>query len=86
LDFTKKKSDFFNLGTNKGFTVFEIIKEAEKVTGKKILVEEKDRRSGDAPSLVASNKKAEEILKWVPEKNLHDIIQSAWQWQENKKY
>lgn len=74
------KSDIFNLGTEIGSTVKEIIESAIKITGKDIKVIYGERRAGDPAVLTASNKKAREVLGWKPEKNLEDIIKTAWLW------
>lgn len=74
------KSDIFNLGTEIGSTVKEIIESAIKITGKDIKVVYGERRAGDPAVLTASNKKARDILGWKPEKNLEDIIKTAWLW------
>ena len=76
-------SDFFNLGTGKGYSVKEVITEAEKVTGKKISVEFGARRAGDPPELVAKADKAKTILKWVPQhSSLENILRTAWKWNQ----
>ncbi len=82
----EKRPDVFNLGTGHGASVKEIIEAAEKITGRKINQETGPRRPGDPDILVADNKKAKEILGWVPRYNLNDIIQTAWNWQKNPKY
>lgn len=75
------RSDFFNLGNGKGFSVREVIETAKKVTGKKIRVSEVERRFGDPPILVGSSKKAFKILKWEPKySDLAFIIETAWKW------
>ena len=75
------KSNIFNLGNGVGFTVKEVIKTAEKVTGKSIKVVEEDRRAGDPAVLIASSEKAKKILGWHPQHNsLEEIIQTAWNW------
>lgn len=74
------KSDIFNLGTEIGSTVKEIIESSIKITGKDIKVVYGERRAGDPAVLTASNKKAREVLGWKPEKNLEDIIKTAWLW------
>jgi len=80
-------SDFFNLGIGKGFSVKEIIEVSEKITGKPINKEFVERREGDPPILVADNKKAREILGWNPEFiEIEDIIQTAWNWELNRRY
>lgn len=75
------ESDIFNLGNGVGYSVKEVIETARKVTGHPIPVKEEARRAGDPARLVASGKKAKEILGWEPEiKDLVDIINSAWKW------
>lgn len=75
------ESDIFNLGNGVGYSVKEVIKTARKVTGHPIPAKEEARRAGDPARLVASGKKAKEILGWEPEiKDLADIINSAWKW------
>ena len=75
------KSDVFNLGNGKGYSVLEIIETARKVTNHSIPTKTVERRTGDPARLVASNEKAKEILGWQPEiTNLEEIILSAWNW------
>ena len=75
------KSDIFNLGNGVGYSVKEVIDAARKVTGHQIPAKEEARRSGDPARLVASGRKAKDILGWEPEiKDLSDIIASAWNW------
>ena len=56
----------YNLGINKGFSVLELIKEAERVTGKKVNYKIGPRRAGDPPSLTADSSKAQRELGWTP--------------------
>ena len=79
-------STTLNLGTGKGSSVLEIIETAKKVTGKEIDFEIVDVRPGDPEALVANNKKAGKMLGWEPKHNLDDIITTAWNWLQNKKY
>lgn len=81
-----KQSEIFNLGTGSGYSVKEIIKTAEKVTGKYLKTEIVNRRAGDPAKLVADNQKAKKILKWVPKYKLEEIIESAWNWHKNQLY
>lgn len=71
----------FNLGTQHGASVMEIVKVAEKVTGRKIPYKIAPRRPGDPAKLIADASKAAKILKWVPARNLEEIIRSAWAWE-----
>lgn len=78
-------TDVFNLGNGGGFSVKEVISQAENITGKKIKVVESDRRPGDPPVLVGSSEKATTILGWSPQySDLKDIIAHAWQWHQKR--
>lgn len=71
----------YNLGNGAGYSVLEVIETARKVTGHPIPAEEKPRRPGDAPRLVASSARIREELGWVPQKpDLAEIIRSVWEW------
>lgn len=80
------ESTIINLGTGSGNSVMEIIKTAEKVTGKNILFGIAKRRKGDPAILVADNTKALKILNWKPKYTIDDIIRTAWNWHQNPKY
>ncbi len=76
-----------NLGTGIGVSVREIIVAAEKVSGKKCTVEYAPRRAGDPAKLFADNHKAKEILGWNPQyTDIEGIIQTAWNWELNRRY
>ncbi len=73
-------SDVFNLGTGAGTTVRELIATIAEVSGKPFEVAEAPRREGDAPALVADNRKAREVLGWSPKLDLKRIVEDAWAW------
>ncbi|TEU04916.1 MAG: UDP-glucose 4-epimerase GalE, partial [Candidatus Aminicenantes bacterium] len=77
------RSEFINLGTNTGYSVLEIIKKTEAITGEKVLYKERPKRKGDVPVLLASNEKAEKILGWkLSHSDIETIIQTAWNWHQ----
>ena len=74
----------FNLGIGKGFSVLEVIKAAEDITGTKLNYDICDRRPGDPPTLIADSRKAKSVLGWTPEyMNVEGIIETAWKWHKN---
>lgn len=74
----------FNIGIGRGYSVREVIRTVEEVTGKKVPVKEGPRRAGDPPSLVASSDKARKELGWKPHfTELRPIVESAWNWHRN---
>ena len=83
----RNESAQFNLGSSEGFTVLELIKEAERVTGGKIPYEIAERRSGDPATLIAANEKAREVLGWTPKRSdLPTILRDAWNWEQHRKF
>lgn len=73
-------SDVFNLGSGTGYSVREIIDTARRVTSKEIKAVAEPRRGGDPSVLIASNKKAAEVLGWKPNRSLEQIVADAWAW------
>jgi len=69
-----------NLGTGHGTTVRELIDIVGRVSGHPLPVEAVGRREGDAPSLVADNTRAREVLGWSPTRTMDQIVQNAWSW------
>jgi UDP-glucose 4-epimerase len=71
-----------NLGTGQGHSVREVIAVAERVCGRPIARRVCPRRAGDPPVLVASARKAQEVLDWhATQSDLPAIIESAWAWE-----
>jgi len=72
----------FNIGTGKSYSVNEIWKAAEKITGTKIPVRQAGRRAGDPAVLCASPMRIMQELDWKPaHSDLQNILQGAWQWE-----
>ena len=76
------ETNFFNLGTTEGNSVKEVFTACEEVKGASIPLEICPRRGGDPAILVADNKKAKEVLGWVPQHDLTDCIKSAYEWEK----
>ena len=66
-----------------GCTVAEVIAAAERVSGRKIAVQNAPRRPGDPARLVADARLARQVLAWQPQhSDLHTIVGHAWQWEQ----
>ena len=74
------RHDVYNLGSERGYSVREVIDTARRVTGREIPVVEEGRRAGDPPRLVAANARARENLGWTPGQSLEDMVRDAWAW------
>ena len=74
----------YNLGSEQGFSVRQVIEQAKAVTGIDFAVHEAPRRAGDPGILVASAAKIRRELGWKPvHSDLSTIIASAWQWHKS---
>lgn len=75
----------FNLGSESGYSVREVVELAQEVTGCDIPVHVGPRRAGDPPSLVASSRRIREELGWKPALgHLRDILTTAWEWHRRR--
>ena len=74
-----KQSITLNLGTGKGYSVLEVIKMAEKISGKQINYRIVPRREGDPASLYAKADTAKKLIQWTPGfSDLKTMIESTW--------
>lgn len=72
--------DAFNLGSETGYTVKEVIAATERVLGQSVTTALEARRPGDPASLVASAGRAKGVLGWQPRyPGLDEIISTAWE-------
>jgi UDP-glucose 4-epimerase len=77
------KTGYYNLGNGDGYSVREVIRTCERITGKQIPAVEKPRRPGDPPRLVAAATKAISELGWKPKfPRLEDMVATAWAWHQ----
>ncbi|GMU86056.1 MAG: UDP-glucose 4-epimerase [Ignavibacteriales bacterium] len=56
-----------NLGTGKGYSVFEVIKAAADISGLPLNYEVTSRREGDPAALIADASEATRLLGWTPQ-------------------
>jgi UDP-glucose 4-epimerase len=72
---------FYNLGMGVPYSVEDILKSVERVTGKPVPREYVDRRVGDPPALYADATKARNELGWKPMYDTLDaIVSTAVRW------
>ena len=77
------ESGAFNLGNGAGYSVLEVIRCAEAVTGKKIAYDVAPRRPGDPPKLVGDSSRAQKLLGWKQKfGDLKTIVETAWRWHQ----
>ena len=79
------KCEEFNLGTGKGYSVLEMIKNTEEVNNVKVNYKIGPRREGDIDSCYADASKAEKELGWKAEKDLKEMCKDAYNYVINSK-
>jgi UDP-glucose 4-epimerase len=67
-----------NLGTGRGFSVLEVIREFEAVSGRQIPYAVVSRRNGDVAACYAMVNKAADLLGWQAKRTLTEICRSCW--------
>ena len=77
------KSDVFNCGYGRGFSVLEVIEAVKRASGVDFKVNHAERRAGDPAALIACADKIRETLGWVPEHDdLDEITMLALAWED----
>ncbi|MGM9541597.1 MAG: UDP-glucose 4-epimerase GalE [Candidatus Limivicinus sp.] len=76
-----KGENVFNLGTGMGYSVLDMVKAFERVTGIKIPYEIVARRPGDLATVYSCPDKSAELLGWKAQYNLDDMCRDTWAWQ-----
>ncbi|KAG1652160.1 UDP-glucose 4-epimerase [Nymphon striatum] len=74
--------EIYNLGSGKGTSVLQLIKEFEKASNKKVEYEILPKREGDNGATYADISLAEKELGWKPIKTLKDMCEDFWRWQD----
>jgi len=85
LDYLNKggKSDVFNLGTEKGYSVKEIISQVQDLTGVRFEVGKGEIRQGEPAEKYAKADKAKKILGWKPSRGIKESVESLVKWYKN---
>ncbi len=71
-----------NLGTGTGYSVLDMVSAFEKASGRKVPYVIDPRRPGDVAACYADPAKADRLLRWRAQKNLADMCEDAWRWQQ----
>lgn len=73
----------YNLGTGKGYSVLDIVKNFEAATGVKIPYVIKPRRAGDIATCYSDASLAKKELGWEAKYGLKEMCEDSWRWQKN---
>jgi UDP-glucose 4-epimerase len=83
LDYLRRKGGLLtvNLGTGQGYSVLELIKTFERISGREIPYRITARRPGDVAECWADPSLAQSLLDWRTRRSLDDMCADAWRWQ-----
>lgn len=82
-----QESNIFNCGYGHGFSVLDIVRAVEKVSGRKLPTQIVQRRPGDPAELVADPRKLQTAVHWRPMfDDIEKIVQTAYAWEQNRIY
>ncbi len=76
-----KGTEVFNLGTGVGYSVLDMVKAFEEVSGRKVPYKIVARRPGDLATVYSSPEKSLKELGWKAEYNLLDMCRDSYNWQ-----
>ena len=81
----KGESGAFNLGTERGLSVRQIVDGIRSISGKDVPAIESPRREGDPPMLIANAARARNVLGWHPRhSDVATIVETAHAWERGK--
>ncbi len=76
-------SEVMNCGYGHGFSVRDVLRAVERVSGRPLVIREEPRRAGDPPQLIADASKIRRVLGWTPRlDDLDQIVTHALRWEE----
>lgn len=73
-----RRSAIYNVGTGRGYSVFEVLAQVRNETGRPVPYEIHPRRAGDPASVVAATAKIARDLSWVAHHDLDAMVASCW--------
>jgi len=83
-DKMEKGFEVYNLGSDNGYSVFQLIKTFEEVNNVKITYKIVGRREGDVSQIFSDSTLAKQKLYWTTQFDLKEMLRSAWE--RDKKY
>ena len=82
----QNKSNIFNCGYSKGFSVKEVVKSLNNILSYKIITEIGKKRPGDSKKVIANTNKLYKYFSWKPKySNLKLILKSSLNWEKKIK-
>ena len=74
----KANNGVYNAGSGTPYSIYDLIRVAENVSGGKIQTRLQGKRQGDAPYLCADPRKTLRAFDWAPQNSLESHMQDMW--------
>lgn len=86
LNYLKTNSEWqaINLGTGQGYSVLALVGAYQKVSQQDIRYAIVNRRPGDVACSYAEVSQSQKLLNWSAKRNLNDMCETSWKWQQLK--
>ncbi len=82
----KEPGTFYNLGNGRGYSLLELIQQAEETTQRKISIDWQPRRAGDPAKLVCNSEKFKHAFNFqLKHSNLNEIFETTLKWKTKNK-
>lgn len=78
----RRGTNIWNLGTGRGYSVLEMVKTFEKISGRSVPYRVEPRREGDIAECWADPTRALKELGWQARRGLDDMLADTWRWQQ----
>ncbi len=75
----------YNLGTGTGYSVLDMVKSFEEITGNEVPYKIAPRRAGDIATCYSDPKKAKEELGWEAKKGIKEMCEDSWNFIKKNK-
>ena len=85
LDYLQRAGGYaaINLGTGRGVSVLEMLREYERASGRTIAFQVAPRRAGDVARCWAEVSLARSLLGWQAQRSLAQMCEDSWRWQRD---
>lgn len=74
----KANNGVYNAGSGTPYSVYDLIRVVEKISGVIIQTRLQGKRQGDTPYLCADPKKTLNVFDWAPQNSLESYVQDMW--------
>jgi len=83
MGYNKTNYEIFNIGNSKTITIRELVKQIERITEKRVIINYENEQPGDVPKTYADISKAKMYLNYNPSTSIIEGLEAFNQWYRN---